>query len=88
MVAVFPKKKISGHKLKNGLTHAKSNGGIPKQPQVGTETAVKDKAHFQPPVVLNPYMEDIVTDNNFLTGPTGSYVVSLGAAEDLLQVMD
>ncbi|KAI6028185.1 hypothetical protein EDC04DRAFT_2899035 [Pisolithus marmoratus] len=42
------------------------------------ETVAKDEQHFQPQVVHNPFMEDVTTDDSYLTGPTGSFVVGLG----------
>ncbi|KAI6028157.1 hypothetical protein EDC04DRAFT_2605808 [Pisolithus marmoratus] len=51
------------------------------------ETIAKDEQHFQPQVIHNPFMEDVTTDDSYLTGPTGSFVVCLGAIEDLLQAM-
>ena len=48
----------------------------------------KDEQRFQPQVTHNAFMEDVVTDDSYLTGPTGSFqVASLGAVEDLLQAM-
>ena len=48
----------------------------------------KDEQRFQPLVTHNAFMEDVVTDDSYLTGPTGSFqVASLGAVEDLLQAM-
>ncbi|KIM50799.1 hypothetical protein SCLCIDRAFT_1225090 [Scleroderma citrinum Foug A] len=53
-----------------------------------SETMAKDEQCFQPQVTYNAFMEDVVTDDSYLTGPTGSFqVASLGAVEDLLQAM-
>ncbi|KAI6026092.1 hypothetical protein EDC04DRAFT_2606177 [Pisolithus marmoratus] len=51
------------------------------------ETIAKDEQCFQPQVIHNPFMENVTTDDSYLTGPTSSFVVGLGAIEDLLQAM-
>ena len=39
-------------------------------------------------VVHNPFMEDVVTNDGYLTRPTGSFIVAgLGTVDNLLQAM-